>query len=70
MIVVIMVMIVVVMVVTVVRDLASRINCFARRLADEESGYFKYLLMTTARDSRFIAAHIRLKIKPTLSLRT
>jgi hypothetical protein len=47
MIVVIMVMIVVVMVVTVamriivvtvVRDLASRINCFARRLHNEESG--------------------------------
>ena len=65
MIVVIMVMIVVVMVVTVamrimfvtvVRDLASRINCLARRLHDVESVYFKYLLMTSINSSPAAAA--------------
>jgi hypothetical protein len=39
------------MFVTVVRDLASRINCFARRLHDEESRYFRYLLMTSISSS-------------------
>jgi hypothetical protein len=40
----------------VIRDLASRINCFARRLHDEESGYFKYLLMTSINSSPAAAA--------------
>src|ERR1700736_6201784 len=65
MIVAIVIMIVVVMVVTVpiriivvtvVCDLASRINCFARRFHDEESGYFKYLLMTSISSSPAAAA--------------
>jgi hypothetical protein len=49
----IMVVIVLVMVVTmamvipVVRDVAGRTNTFARRLHDEEFGYFRYLLMTS-----------------------
>jgi sorbitol-specific phosphotransferase system component IIC len=53
MVIIVLVMVVIVamknLVVTVVRDVASRINCFARRL--HESAYFKYLLMTSISSS-------------------